>query len=218
MKLSERTMQILRNYSLINPSLQFQEGDVLRTISPNKTVMAKAKLDGSIPSTFSIYELSRFLGVISLFEDPQFELDESKVDITSKGRKVSYTFADPSTIVTPPNRDLSVDDADVEFVLQQEDFAQVMKAMSVMSLPHFTVVGENGKIILRGTDTKNPSSDKYDIEVAETDLNFNAVFKIENMKILPSTYNVKISKKGIAQYSSDDVDYWISIESTSTFE
>lgn len=217
MKLSERTMQILRNYSLINPSLQFQEGDVLRTISPNKTVMAKAKLDGSIPSTFSIYELSRFLGVISLFEDPQFELDENKVDITSQGRKVSYTFADASTIVTPPNRDLSVDDADVEFVLQQEDFAQVMKAMSVMSLPHFTVAGENGKIILRGTDTKNPSSDKYDIEVGETDLNFNAVFKIENMKILPATYNVKISKKGIAQYSSDDVDYWISIESTSTF-
>lgn len=217
MKLSERTMQILRNYSSINPSLQFQEGDVLRTISPNKTVMAKARLDGEIPSTFSIYELSRFLGVISLFEDPHFELDESKVDITSQGRKVSYTFADPSTIVTPPNRDLAVDDADIEFTLEQDDFAQVMKAMSVMSLPEFVVVGENGKIILRGTDTKNPSSDKYDIEVGETDLDFNAVFKIENMKILPATYAVKISKKGIAQFSSNDVDYWISIESSSTF-
>jgi hypothetical protein len=217
MKLSERTMQILRNYSSINPSLQFQEGDVLRTISPSKTIMAKAKLDNDIPSTFSIYELSRFLGVISLFDDPSFELDESKVDITSQGRKVSYTFADPSTIVTPPNRDLTVDNADVEFTLDQDSFAQIMKAMSVMSLPEFCVVGENGKIILRGTDSKNPSSDKYDLEVGETDLEFCAVFKIENMKLLPATYDVKISKKGIAQFSSDDVDYWISIESSSTF-
>lgn len=218
MKLNTRTMQVLRNFSAINPSIQFKEGDVLRTISPNKTMMAKAKLQDTIDTDFAIYDLSRFLGVVSLFEDPTFELDEKLVRISSEGRSVSYTYADPSTIIVPPNKEISLDEFDVEFDLDQEVFAEIMKAIGVMSFPELTVVGEDGQVLLRATDTKNPSSDKYDVEVGETDKQFIAVFKVENLKLLSDSYKVGISSKGIAHFESDDLEYWISIESNSTFD
>ena len=218
MKLNTRTIQVLKNFASINPSIQFSEGTNLKTISPNKTMMAKAKLEDIIPSTFAIYDLSRFLGVVSLFEDPEFQIDERMVNIASPGRKVSYTFADPSTIITPPDREIVLEDPDVVFELKQENFAEIMKALGVMSFPDLVVVGEDGKVILRATDTKNPSSDKYDIEVGTTDRTFTAVFKTENVKILPSSYTVSLSSKGISHFVSDDVEYWISLEANSTFE
>jgi len=218
MKLNTRTIQVLKNFASINPSIQFSEGTNLKTISPNKTMMAKAKLEDIIPSTFAIYDLSRFLGVVSLFEDPEFGIEPNMVNITSPGRKVSYTFADPSTIITPPDREIVLEDPDVVFELKHENFAEIMKALGVMSFPDLVVVGEDGKIFLRATDTKNPSSDKYDIEVGTTDRTFTAVFKTENVKILPSSYTVSLSSKGISHFVSDDVEYWISLEANSTFE
>jgi len=217
MKLNTRTIQVLKNFASINPSIQFSEGTNLKTISPNKTMMAKAKLEDIIPSTFAIYDLSRFLGVVSLFEDPEFQIDERMVNIASPGRKVSYTFADPSTIITPPDREIVLEDPDVVFELKQENFAEIMKALGVMSFPDLVVVGEDGKVILRATDTKNPSSDKYDIEVGTTDRTFTAVFKTENVKILPSSYTLSLSSKGISHFVSDDVEYWISLEANSDF-
>jgi hypothetical protein len=217
MKLNTRTIQVLKNFASINPSIQFSEGTNLKTISPNKTMMAKAKLEDIIPSTFAIYDLSRFLGVVSLFEDPEYQIEERMVNIASPGRTVSYTFADPSTIITPPDREIVLEDPDVVFELKQENFAEIMKALGVMSFPDLVVAGEDGKVILRATDTKNPSSDKYDIEVGITDRTFTAVFKTENVKILPSSYTVSLSSKGISHFVSDDVEYWISLEANSDF-
>lgn len=217
MKLSARTVQILRNFASINPSIQFNAGDVLRTISPNKTMMAKAKLEDTIDADFAIYDLSRFLGVSSLFDSPEYEIEERLVRIKSDGRSVSYTFADPSTIVTPPNKDIVIGEFDVEFDITSEILSEIQKAIGVMSFSELTVVGEDGKVLLRATDTKNPSSDKYDIEVGETEKEFVAVFKTENLKILNQNYHVGISSKGISHFESDDVEYWISIESNSSF-
>lgn len=218
MKLNTRSVQVLKNFSTINPSIQFREGNTLKTISPNKTIMAKANLEDNIPQDFAIYDLSRFLGVSSLFADPEFELEERTVVITSTGRKVNYTFADPNTIVAPPNKDIDIGDADISFDLKQENFTEIMKALGVMSFPELVVVGENGRIILRATDTKNPSADKYDIDLGETSRTFTAVFKTENIKILTDNYRVSLSSKGISHFASDDIEYWISIESNSTFD
>lgn len=217
MKLNQRSVQILKNFSTINPSIQFREGNALKTISPNKTIMAKAVLEDQIPQDFAIYDLSRFLGVSSLFDDPDYVLDERNVVISAPGRRVSYTFADPNTIVSAPNKDIDIGDVDVSFELRQEVFAEVMKALGVMSFPEVVVAGENGRIVLRATDTKNPSSDNYDIEVGETDLEFTAVFKSENLKILSGNYQVGISSRGISHFRGEDVEYWISIESNSSF-
>jgi len=217
MKIGERTTQVLKNFATINPSIQFKEGNVLRTISQNKTLLAKASLADSISSEFAIYDLPRFLGVVSMFEDPTFELGEKMVRIQSEGRSVRYTYADPSTLVLPPSKEINVSNFDVEFDLSQENFNEVMKAIGVMGLPELAIVGEDGKILLRACDTKNVNSDKYDIAVGDTDLEFTAVFRTENLKLMSDNYKVGISSNGLAYFKSNDIEYWVSIESNSSF-
>jgi len=218
MNLSNETLAILKSFSTINPSIQFREGSELKTISPTKTVLAKAKLNDTINSTFAIYDLSRFLGVISLFENPKYTVNEKTLSIESAGRKVNYTFCDPSTIQVPPDKELNIGEADVQFKMEKGHFGEVMKALGVMSLPDFVVVGDGSKIYLRATDTKNPSTDHFDIEVGTTDKTFNVVFRTENMKLMPKDYTVSISSKGISHFEAEDIEYWIAIESSSTFE
>lgn len=218
MKLHERTIAILRNFSTINPSIQFKKGNVLRTISSGKTVLASAELDDTFPQNFCIYDLSRFLGVMSMFDEPNFEFEEKRVVITSSGRRVSYTFADESTIIVPPSKEISVDKYDIQFEMKNNQFVEIQKAVGIMSFPDVCVVGEEGKILLRATDTRNSGSDKYDIEVGETDLTFNAVYRTENLKMIPDDYRVSITSQGISLFDNgSDMKYWVSIESNSTF-
>ena len=61
MKFSERTLTILKSFSTINKSILMKEGNVLKTITPEKTLVAKATITDSIPSQACIYDLSRFL-------------------------------------------------------------------------------------------------------------------------------------------------------------
>jgi hypothetical protein len=218
MKFDDFTIKVLRNFSSINPSIQFLAGNVLRTISPNKTVMAKATLENNVESTFAIYDLNRFLGVLSLFDNPNIELGESKLTIKQAGKKVDYTYADPSIIILPPRKDIILDETDlIKFQMTEKQFSEIMKALGVLSFPEIVILGENGKIILRATDTKNPSSDKYDIEVGETDKTFKAVFKSENLKLMSDTYTVSISPKMISNFIGKGVEYWVAVESNSKF-
>lgn len=219
MKLSNTTLSILKNFSTINQSLQFKPGQVLRTISPVKSVLASATVPDSFEKEFSIYDLPKFLGVISLFDNPDFEFFDSHVRVSSPGRRVDYRYADPSTLVLPPSKDLNIGDADVRFTLTSAQYTEIMKALGVLSLPDLMIVGEDGKINLRAGDSKMKGSNNYDIAIGETDLTFTAVFKTENLKLAANRdYEVSISSKGISWFKSDDVEYYIAIESNSKFD
>lgn len=217
MKLEGRTLQILKNYCTINPSLQFKQGSSLTTVSPTKTVMAKAVIKEEIPTTFAIYDLSRFLGVLSLFDTPNIELDEKFLQIQDRDRTVQYTFADPRLIVTPGDKEIKLPDPEINFVLKSDVLQGVLRAMSIMSLPELAVTGENGRLCVEAINSHNPTSDKYSIQVGETDLNFKMIFLAENIKILSEDYNVSISSRGIAHFKGSDIEYWIATESSSTF-
>ena len=62
MKVSERTINLLKNYANINQSIEFREGNVLKTVSPLNTILASVEVEEVFSRTFPIYELSRYLG------------------------------------------------------------------------------------------------------------------------------------------------------------
>lgn len=217
MKLDARTVQILKNFSTINPSLLFREGKVITTVSPQKTIMASATIKEEIPSSFAIYDLSRLLGVLSLFDQPELDIQESGMTISSGKQKVQYTFADPRMIITSDAKGVNMPDAEIDFVLTSEDLQRVTKALGVLQLPEIAVTGRDGEMFLEAVDSKNPSSDNYSVHLKSTEHTFRMIFKAENMKIMSSNYDVKITSKGIAQFRSDDVTYWVATESSSVF-
>jgi hypothetical protein len=216
MKLSEQTVSLLKNFASINQNLQFKSGNKLSTISAQKNILVNAEIPESFPSDFAIYDLNKMLGVMNLFPDPEMDIGDKTMKI---GGKVDYMFADPTMIVSPPEKELTFPEAEIKFVLTNAEFNQTIKAATLLGLPHICVEGKDGKINLVATDVHNSSSDEYRSELGETGMVFNMVFKIENLKLYAGDYDVELTSKGISKFShtSSNLQYFIATESDSTF-
>ena len=81
-KLSKETLAILKNYSQINSNLLVKEGNVINTISPAKNIVSESVVTENFEVEFGIWDLSKLLGTISLFEDPEFEFGEKSMIIS----------------------------------------------------------------------------------------------------------------------------------------
>jgi gp45 sliding clamp, C terminal. len=219
MKFDAKTLDVLKNFSTINPSLKFEKGNVLKTISPIKTILSQAHVTTSIEETFVIGELGRFMSALSLFQDPEVILGEESLIITDGKDKLKYLYTPENVITLPPEKPIAFPAPDVQFTLTNEMFQTARKAMAVLSLQEMALIGEDGKLIVRAHDAKGLSKDTYSIPIGETDKKFSVVFKAENLKLMPFDYEVSISSKGISWFKNDDIQYWIAIESAySKFE
>ena len=216
MRLSDQTVSLLKNFASINQNIQFKAGNKIQTISAAKNILVNAEVPQLFPSDFAIYDLNKMLGVMSLFKDPELEIGDKKMTV---GGKVKYTFADPSMIVVPPEKDLAFPESEVTFDLTSADFSQVIKAASLLGLPHVCVVGDGSKITLGATDVNNSSSDDFVTEVGTTDKTFCIIFKLENLKLFSGDYRVELTSKGIAKFDhlTSNLQYFIATEPDSTF-
>lgn len=219
MKLGARTVQILKNFSTINPSVLFREGNVQSTIHAQKTMLARATVAEQFPQEFAIFDLSRFLGVLSLFDDPELEFQEKKIQIQQGRQNVDYTFADPDLIVVPPQKAPAVSDAEVQFRLLGDNLNAALRAMGVLQSSHLFVQGDGETISIGACKPSDPTSDQFRLDVGTTTHKFRTTFKAETMKMLPGDYDVQISSRNIAHFKTDDVEYWIMADTNhSSFE
>ena len=220
MKLSRNTLNMLKNFSDINMSIEIKKGNILRTVSVQKNILAQAELEEEFPQDFAIYELNRFLGAVSLFDDPELTFNGKSTNIGTGRHSVDYVYCDPSMIVTPPENNITFPDPEVKFVLSQDALSQVMKASNVLGTPEIAVECDSGNINIKALDVSNDSTDTFTVALDEkSDNKFRFVFKTENMKMLPGNYDVEISSKGISHFSlqGQKLQYWIATESSSTF-
>ena len=222
MKLSENTVTFLKNYATINQSLEFREGDTLKTVSPLNTILASVKITENFPKNFPIYELNRFLGTINLFDNPELEFGENSVKISDGKRYAEYRYCGSSSMFqTPPEKDITFPDAEVKFSMETEDFKQVVNAANTLGLPEIVVEGNGTEIRLVVSDTGNVSSDIFSIKVGVTNKTFRMVFKTENLnKVMEGSYDIELSSKRISKFKrkSDTLTYWIALEQNSTYE
>ena len=217
MKICTNTVNVLKNFAKINPSIVVQEGNVLKTISPSKTIMAKAKVETDFATRFAIYNLDRFISTVSLFTDPELNFGDKSVEIFDGNKRTQYTYADESTITKAPDKEINLPSVDVSFLLTNDHLKDVEKAAGVLGLPEIVVFGDGKNIFLQAEDTKNPSGDVYSINIGDTDKTFKAIFKAENIKIIPGEYQITISSRGISHFSGKEVEYWIAVEQSSIF-
>ena len=222
MKVSERTTNILKNYASINQSIEFREGNILKTVSPLNTILASVEIEEEFPQTFPIYELNRFLGTLSLFNNPELDFTDNGVSITDDNHKAIYRYCGSSSMFqTPPDKDITFPDAEISFKLSQDQFKKTINAANTLGLPEIVVEGNGSEIMFVVSDTGNPSSDKFSTKVGLTDKTFSMIFKTENLnKIMEGTYDVSLSSKRISHFKreGDSLQYWIALEQNSTIE
>ena len=222
MKLSESTLSLLKNFKDINQSILFKKGNKLRTISVMKNILAEATISEEIPRDFGIYDLSQFLNGLELHKPCVPNLDfanEGYVVIKEGKMRSKYFFADPNVIITPPDKAIDLPTEDVSFELRTEQLDKLLKAAAIYQLPDLAVIGEGGVVKIVVRDKKNDTSNDFAVVVGETDKEFSFNFKVENIKILPGTYNVIVSQKLLSRFVSknQDLTYYIALEPDSTF-
>jgi len=221
MKLSESTISLLKNFSSINQSILFKEGKKLRSISVMKNILVEANVTEEFPKDFGIYDLNQFLNGLSLHSSPDLDFTKDEYVVIKEGRSRSkYFFADPSVIVSPPEKEITLPSEDVCFVLTSQQLEKLKKAASVYQLPDISAIGDGETVKLVVRDKKNDTSNDFSIDVGETDKEFVFNFKEENLKIVPGTYDVVVSSKLLSRFSNQnlDVTYYIALEPDSTFE
>ena len=220
MKLSEKTLNLLKNFSSINQSILFKKGSSLRTISVMKNILAEAKIEEDLPKDFGIYDLNQFLNGLGLHQSPLLDFENDGHVVIREGKMRSkYFFADPNVIVTPPEKDISLPTEDVCFELNTQQLDKLLKAAAVYQLPDLSAIGEAGVVKLVVRDKKNDTSNDFAVVVGETENEFCFNFKVENIKILPGTYEVVVSQKLLSRFTSQDYNlkYYIALEPDSTF-
>ena len=220
MKLSDNTVTLLKNFSNINQSILIKKGSQIKTISVLKNIYAVANVEEEFSKDFAIYDLNEFLNGLGLHQDPDLDFtNDSYLTIKEGKRKVKYFYADPEVIVSPPDKDIDLPTEDVCFQLEHSQLDKLIKAASVYKLPDLSAVGEAGVIRLVVRDKNNDTSNEYSITVGETEDQFVFNFKVENLKMIPGSYDVVVSQKLSAKFVNEkyNLKYFIALEPDSTF-
>ena len=224
MKLSEHTTSVLKNFASINQNLVIKEGKTISTMSAMKNIVAKAEVDEDFPREIAIYDLNEFLAALSLFTNPVLDFSENFVMITEEGKtgnSLKYFYSDPS-VVTTPSSEITMPETEVKFSLDSGDLSKVQRAASVIGSPDLVLEKNGTGSYLTVKDKKNDTANNYSLDVdAEGSGEYNFFFKVENLKLLPTNYDVNVSSKNISHFKSqagNAVEYWIALEPESSYQ
>ena len=221
MKISNETLEILKNFSEINQSIVIKPGKKIKTINSLKNILAHADVEEDFPMEVAIYDLTEFLGLLTSLPDAEVEFKDSHLVVSSAKRKVKYFYAD-SDYVVKPEKEIELPDCEINFKLTEDFFNNLFKTANILQLHDISLKGctKSNKIYLCANNQKNDTSADYSEEIGEgVKEKFTIYFKRENLKLLPGDYDVSISSKGVSHFKSagKNLEYWIALEPNSQY-
>lgn len=225
MKLSNETRDVLKNFAAINPNIVFHGANEIKTVASAKNILAFANINETLPDTsWGIYDLNEFLGVVSMFDDPElaFSDDFKSVKIKQDRKSVNYYFSDPS-ILTSPSKSIDMPDPEVTIDLTDSDIAQLRKAASTLGVNDVVITANPGdnQVTVRVTDVEDATANNFEMMVDGPQANspYRFVFNIANFKIMPGDYRIQLSSKLITKWENQTLPlhYFIALETTSNY-
>lgn len=219
MQFSKDTVSILKSLSAVNTNILFKPGSKLSSISPQKNVMVDIDVAEKFPKEFGIYDLSEFLGVLSLFDDADVTFTDKYATISEGDSSIQYYAADPSILVVP-QKSLTFPATDVEFNLSAATLSKVMKTAGVLRSSDVSIVGDGKAVSIVVADLKSATANSFKISVGKSSVKFTANLKTDNLKLIPGDYEVSLSAKKISRFkhSSIPATFFVALESSSRFD
>ena len=222
-KLSKETMDILKNYSSINSNIFINSGNTISTISPIKNILSEVEVSETFDVGFGIWDLPKFLGTISIFNDPELEFHDKYVLISNGNSTIKYYYSDPK-LLTVPTKKINMPKIDLSFSITETQIHQLKKAASILGVSDLTIENnEEDELIIKVHDKKDKGSNSYIMNLQTNQEfvgNFSLNFMIENLKLIPDNYDVDISSNIVSRFRSTNrnLTYWIALEMDSTYQ
>jgi len=218
MKFSPKTIKALKTFSAINTHILLKAGNKISTISPLKNIYAEVTIEETIPTDFGIYDLTEFLGVLSLFSDAEVEFSEKVATIKEGKSSIRFCASEPALLIVP-KKALVFPDSDVDFTLSGSTLSTAIKTAGVLRSTDIAIEGDGTDIYISVADLKNPSANSFRVVVGSTDKTFKANLKVENLKMTSTDdYEVSLSSKEITRWKSvtQDAVFYVAMEKTSS--
>ena len=209
MKLHDETVSVLKNFAAINKNILIRPGNTIRTVSPSKTVMGKAIVKDEFPEAVCLYELNRFLNTLGLFSNPDIDFRETHLTIKSGPSAIRYSYANPELLITAKDKDLEVSDYFDTIHLTSEVLMALDRARKTLGLEEVSIESDGNDLYIKAIDASGTTDDEFALKLGQSDRKFKAVIKSENLELMPSSYDVSISSRGITYWKGADVEYWI---------
>jgi len=222
-KLSQETLEVLKNFASINSNILVEPGNVIKTISPVKNVLAEAEVSETFDTQFGIWDLNKFLSTISLFTNPEFQFHNKYAIISGgNGSSVKYFYSEPN-LLTTANKTLNMPEPVIDFELTESDYTELLRAGSVLQLPDLTVRSTDVGAEMFVHDRKDVTSNSYSIDIKDLsgqEADFEFHFKVENLKMMSGNYQVSITDKVVSRFvnTTKTLTYWVALESDSTYK
>lgn len=203
MKFSKNTLLILNNFSTIQKNLTFRQGNHLRTIDDENSVIAEAILDNDIPQDFGIHDLKNFLNTLNIFNDPTIEFFEDKITIKEDNVEYDYYRASDNVLKGDPfyNKRLNLPEKACEFTITKEQLKNIIKASNVLkSLSSSNTSGirfykddENNIVVEARFYKDEPAKNVYRLILGKCDENicdFDVIVDSRKLTLIEDDYKI----------------------------
>jgi hypothetical protein len=225
MQITQKTIDVLKNFLNVNMNLSIKPGKVLRTISPQRTMFAEAEIDVEFPRDCPIYDLGSFVNALTLFDSSDVEFtDKSAVISNPSGSSITYYYSAPGIVMAPPDKEITLDKEVFNVVFTAADMASIMKVAGALNAPHLWIYSKDGKAILRIGDRKNVTANSFTKDLGATDATLDAVIDVSALKVYPGGYKIglwsKATAKGpmvvwVLEHDTEKIKYWATANSDS---
>lgn len=215
MNLSEHTLSVLKNFASINSGVVLKPGKSQKTISAEKSILVEAKLEDDIPSEFGIYDLNQFLGIVTTLKNPEVTFGENTVNLNDGELSVTYRGCSSNLIITPPNKELKLENVTTKFSLSNATLQKLVKVATMISLPNLSVIGKDGSLLLKIHEKANDTSNDGVQKIGDyAGKDFIATFNKDNLKLLPDDYEVEVQVGAFAKFVNvkGNLTYFIALE------
>ena len=223
MKLSPETIAILKNFSLVNPSIRLTPGNLIMTKNFHGSIYAEHEAKDEIDETYDIFDLGGFLNVLSIAPDGseiKLSADKTEIEIESTRVKLKYPLADSSARIVVPAKRAIFPEANVSFEMSSEDYQQLMKATRTLGATTITIENDDsGKIAINAYNKSiDPNFEKPVYKVLFSDYTGNAfkyIISLDNLVIQSGAYQVELWASGdryATFFKSESASYIIAVE------
>lgn len=201
MNISQETLNIIANFATINQNIFIPAGNVIKTKTPSSmNVMAEATIKEEFSTDFAVYELSKLLNVLNLFDTPDIDFHEGHLTVKKNNSEASFAYSNKSLIdaVMDYSKTVQAPDAVLSFSLSEEAFKRIQKSAKLFDVSSINIASHSeGVIRISASDAamSKQNANKFTIDlpadVYSEDISVN--IKLDSLRMYPGDYDVSIS-------------------------
>lgn len=207
MKLSKRTLRILKNFSELNTNLLIAKNtNEISSINAIRSVYSMNFIDEKFENEVRIYDTKEFLKMYNSLVDPEItKVDDKFMHIKSKDVSLKYPMWNKSTLIYPTKSVSMPNKINYTFKLSKEVLTRILKLAKIRNLYDVLFYANSKTLTVSVRDNEWTGSGEVSFLIGKTKDHYRTFMKVVNLSnLLLVDYDVTISSQSITMFKNDN--------------